>query len=142
MPQQPTMSQQQAVQMLDASQQEPLLEHLPSLMTPVDPDFTGNLETIEFDVSNATEVWCVDDSDEVASKIPIPLPAFVLQNLPDILQQSTVNQQHLYPVKTVMYPWMEALHGGSWVESSLEREAMQGSIHPEAIPVFRSTTIT
>ena len=62
--------------------------------------------------------------------------AFVIQNPPEKLLQAAVDQQHLYPVEATAYPWMEALRAGNWVEPSLEKEAMQGSIHPEACPLF------
>ena len=49
-----------------------------------------------------------------------------------------LNPQHLHLVPSTPFPWMTALKSGNWVEPSLECEALQGSVHPEAMCLFRS----
>ena len=48
-----------------------------------------------------------------------------------------LNPQHLYLVPSTPFPWMTALKSGNWVEPSLEHKALQGSVHPEAMCLFR-----
>ena len=101
--------------------------------------------TITFDVMEVLQTFNAEDSDEELfnelepqQNEQVPNLAFVIQNPPENLLQAAVDQQHLYPVEATAYPWMEALREDNWVEPSLEKEAMQGSIHLEARPLFHS----
>ena len=98
-------------------------------------ELNEDFETITFDVTEALEAFIAEDSNEDLFKElespqeeQVPPLGFMVQNPPENLKQAAVDQQHLYPVKATAYPWMEALCGCNWVEPSLEKGAMQGSI--------------
>ena len=84
-----------------------------------------------------SDVEPLNELEAAADQNP-PTEVATVLNQPEANPPGLKNPQHLYPVPSAPHPWMAALRAGSWVEPSLEWEALQGSVHPEALSLFRS----
>ena len=104
-----------------------------------------DLTAITFNVTEAIQAFQTHDSDieplnelEDSGDQNPPIEVTPKINEPEANHSGIKNPQHLYPVHSAPHPWMAALRAGNWVEPSLEQEALQGSVHPEATSLFRS----